>query len=190
MMHFKWISIAAVALALSACSGTGKRPPQPEAGKPAAVAAPQPAAAARAEPAEETEEEDLVQASGSEGAGEPPQDSPRPDPDSNIFFPSGGTQVDGPGKAVLARHAERLKQSPDLVITLVGHTDPVGSRSYNLAIAEHRIDSVVRILRSLGVPRGQIRRVSSGRVTMDNRCRSAACRRLMRRVELILPNQP
>lgn len=108
-----------------------------------------------------------------------------PDPEANVYFASGGSDIDESGKALLRRHAARLKDNPDQVVTLIGHTDPTGSRSYNLAIAEERIAAVVHALRAFGVPRWQIRTVNSGRGEAPGTCASIACRARMWRVELV-----
>ncbi|WP_306607435.1 OmpA family protein [Azonexus sp.] len=107
------------------------------------------------------------------------------DAEHSIFFPSSGVTVDSEGRARLIEHANRLKASPDLVVTLIGHTDDLGSPSYNLAIAEQRVNAVYAILRSQRVPLTQIRRYGVGNEQMDRACKSEACRKKMRRVELV-----
>ena len=87
--------------------------------------------------------------------------------------------------ALLRQHAARLKKAPELVVTVIGHADSLGSRSYNLALAEQRMDSVCEALRALGVPRGQIRRVSATRAMSAAACGPAPCRPGVRRVELV-----
>lgn len=106
-----------------------------------------------------------------------------------VYFSSGDTTVDDTGKTILRRNAARLKKNPRLVVTLVGHTDPLGSRSYNLAIAEERIDSVFEFLLSLGVSKAQMRRLSAkaGYGTINSTCKSSVCRQKMRRVDLVYP---
>lgn len=105
--------------------------------------------------------------------------------ENSIFFPPAGTTVDARGHARLMEHANRLKASPDLVVTLIGHTDDLGSPSYNLAIAEQRVNAVYAILRSQRVPVTQIRRYGVGNEEMERACKSEACRSKMRRVELV-----
>lgn len=106
------------------------------------------------------------------------------DVENSVFFPSSGTAVDADGRRRLLEHAARLKANPDLVVTLVGHTDNLGSPSYNLAIAEQRVNAVYAVLRSQGVPLIQIRRYGVGSEQMGLGCKSAQCRRQMRRVQL------
>ena len=111
------------------------------------------------------------------------------DDDSNVFFAFGATIVDPAGQEKLRPHAQRLQEDPELVVTLIGHTDNMGSRAYNVAIAEKRIESVSALLRSYGVAKKQIRRYAVGSERGDKACQTAACRQKMRRVELSYPKK-
>lgn len=106
----------------------------------------------------------------------------------SVYFATGATRVDPSGQHKLRLHAARLKENPAQVVTLAGHTDDLGSNSYNLAVAEQRIEAVAKLLRSYGVPKKQIHPVRSyvvGGGKSGPTCRTAACRQKMRRVELI-----
>lgn len=105
--------------------------------------------------------------------------------DNSIFFPPSGVTVDEASRQRLLRLAARLKETPGLQVTLVGHTDHLGSPSYNLAIAEQRINAVQAILRAQRIPVTQIRRQVVGSEEVSINCKSAECRRKMRRVELV-----
>ncbi|HPT50444.1 MAG TPA: OmpA family protein [Accumulibacter sp.] len=103
-----------------------------------------------------------------------------------VYFEPGGTSVDYAAIEVLRENAQKLKEDPQLVVTLVGHTDNLGSAAYNLAVADRRIEAVSDRLRSLGVARNQIRRLPLGSEDSSKlKCESDACRRLMRKVELV-----
>lgn len=104
---------------------------------------------------------------------------------NSVFFPPSGTTVDEAGRQRVLGHAARLKENPELLVTLVGHTDDLGSPSYNLAIAEQRISAVHAILRSQQIPVSRIRRQVVGSEQMPANCRSVECRRKMRRVDLV-----
>lgn len=115
---------------------------------------------------------------------------PTPFPDEpdkrTVYFAFGEATIDGEGSEVLRQNAQKLKEDPQLVVTLVGHTDNLGSPAYNLAVADKRIEAVGERLRSLGVARNQIRRLPVGSEHSSKiRCDSEACRRTMRRVELV-----
>jgi len=109
------------------------------------------------------------------------------DNENSVFFASGVTTVDAQGEQILQRHAQRLKADPKLVVVLTGHTDDQGSRSYNLAIAEQRVNAVFQVLRRYGVPAIQLRRYGVGEEMASRSCSSAECRKSMRRVELVYP---
>lgn len=106
-------------------------------------------------------------------------------PGNSVFFARGAAEVDAAGRAMLQSHAERLRADGKLQVTLTGYTDDLGSRAYNLAIADKRVAAVFAILREMGVPSRQMRRSGMGAETMGRDCQSAECRRLMRRVELV-----
>lgn len=107
-----------------------------------------------------------------------------PDAAGSVYFASAETTIDETGKTVLRQQAARLKDDPRLVVTLVGYTDNQGSRSYNLALADSRMEAVAEALRALGVARKQIRRQTASGGTIED-CNTAACRQQMRRVDLV-----
>ena len=105
--------------------------------------------------------------------------------DNSVFFPAGGTELDAASLKRLAALAERLKAMEEGIVTLHGYTDHLGSPSYNLAIAEQRVNAVATALRRNGIAATQIRRNAVGSERVPAACRSVQGRRLMRRVELV-----
>ena len=105
--------------------------------------------------------------------------------DNSVFFPAGGTELDAASLKRLVALAERLKAMEEGIVTLHGYTDHLGSPSYNLAIAEQRVNAVATALRRNGIAATQIRRNAVGSERVPAACRSVQCRRLMRRVELV-----
>jgi outer membrane protein OmpA-like peptidoglycan-associated protein len=104
--------------------------------------------------------------------------------ENSIYFAFGATQVDAAGEAKLRAHAEHLKANPKLDVVLTGHTDDRGSRSYNLAVSDQRTLAVARLLQSSGIARSRIKRVSLGREKPGVVCKSTACQRKLRRVDI------
>jgi len=105
--------------------------------------------------------------------------------ENNIYFRLGKTNIDDQGIQTLMKHAERLKNNTKLFVTLIGHTDNLGSPAYNQAISDARLSAVARILKEQGVSRHQIRRISLGNERRKTvLCRTDECRQTMRRVEL------
>lgn len=103
-----------------------------------------------------------------------------------VYFSLAGVAIDSEGNERLRENALKLKEDPQLIVTLVGHTDNLGSAAYNLAVADRRIEAVSDRLRAMGVPRNQIRRLPLGSEESSKlKCDAEACRRLMRKVELV-----
>ncbi len=65
-------------------------------------------------------------------------------------------------KSAVLANADWLIAHPKSRIILEGHTDPRGSREYNIALGENRAKSVLELLQSRGVNPNQIRVVSYG----------------------------
>lgn len=79
--------------------------------------------------------------------------------------------------------AEYLKSHPGARVLLAGHTDERGSREYNVALGEHRANTVADILRMAGVSRQQVRVVSYGKERPANLGHDDASHAQNRRVE-------
>lgn len=165
--HQAFLLALVAALSMAACGGS---PPRENAGAPTA------AVPARAKPSG-----DVRLKPDDEPAQAPPEANHQTE---SIYFAAGKTVVDDADRQRLRQFAARLKEDPRLVISLVSHTDDQGSRSYNLALAEERLDAVVEILRAAGVPRRQIRRKNAGSGLAAGGCSTPACRQQMRRVEV------
>ncbi|MGD8560624.1 MAG: OmpA family protein [Gammaproteobacteria bacterium] len=56
----------------------------------------------------------------------------------------------------LKTHAEFLKRYPSFTLTISGHTDQSGSRSYNQKLSEQRAQLIAEILKTYGVPASQL----------------------------------
>ena len=104
----------------------------------------------------------------------------------NVYLPLGSHALDGAAMAALKGHARRLNGNARLVVTLIGHTDDLGSREYNDALCLKRAKAVEQALLALGVSPRQIRIASRyGYEKSPARpCRTEACRRTLRKVEL------
>jgi peptidoglycan-associated lipoprotein len=79
--------------------------------------------------------------------------------------------------------AEYLKTHPGAHVLLAGHTDERGSREYNVALGEHRANTVADILRMAGVSRQQVRVVSYGKERPANLGHDESSHGQNRRVE-------
>lgn len=102
----------------------------------------------------------------------------------NVYFALGSSDLLPAEREKILRHAERLKEHAKAYVTLVGHTDDSGSRSYNLAMMDMRVSAVRQQLKAFGVALRQIRRNVSGR-DRSSRCKSLVCQQQAQRVELV-----
>jgi len=65
---------------------------------------------------------------------------------------------------VLDDIAQQLKQNPDTILVMEGHTDSVGSSDYNIQLGQKRVDAVVRYLVvDQEVPMNRISNLSFGK---------------------------
>ena len=80
--------------------------------------------------------------------------------------------------------ANYLKSHAGARILLAGHTDERGSREYNVALGEHRANTVAEIIRMAGVSRQQVRVVSYGKERPANLGHDEESHAQNRRVEL------
>ncbi len=80
--------------------------------------------------------------------------------------------------------ADYLKSHPGAKVLIAGNTDERGSREYNVALGEHRANTVADLIRMAGVSRNQMRVVSYGKERPANLGHDEAAHAENRRVEL------
>lgn len=82
--------------------------------------------------------------------------------DRVIYFSYDSSAIDSRARAVLQSHANYLRQNPQAIVILEGHTDERGTRDYNIALGERRAYSVKNQFEALGVRSAQMRVLSYG----------------------------
>ena len=75
--------------------------------------------------------------------------------ESTVTFAFNSAQLDGAAQAVLRRQAGWIRQFPEVRFRVYGHTDAVGSNSYNKALGLRRAQSVVAFLSTQGISRSR-----------------------------------
>ncbi len=115
-------------------------------------------------------------------------DRPLPvvDPEHNVFFALGSTELNAAARAVIAELSKSLLANVGTRALLVGYTDDLGSPEYSIALSGKRASTVAAEFLKLGVRPSQLRKASRGSQPFDRPCKSEACRRLMRRVKIQL----
>ncbi len=81
---------------------------------------------------------------------------------NTFYFDYDRSSVRDEDKPRIYANANFLIANSSKKVIIEGHTDPRGSREYNIALAERRANAVAELLVSKGVNPGQIRIVSYG----------------------------
>lgn len=79
-----------------------------------------------------------------------------------FYFDFDRSDIRDQDKPALYAKADYLIAHPKSKILLEGHTDPRGSREYNVGLGERRANAIANLLKSRGVNPHQIRVVSYG----------------------------
>ena len=101
-------------------------------------------------------------------------------------FASGSSAIRGSLASVLDSLAPALRSRPGLRITIIGHTDSIGSEMFNLRLSISRAEAVQAYLAGQGVPLNDLSADGHGEAepVADNATEEGRARN--RRVELIL----
>jgi peptidoglycan-associated lipoprotein len=79
-----------------------------------------------------------------------------------IYFEFDSSEILSEFNGMLATHARYMAASPDVTVRLEGHADERGSREYNIGLGERRAQAVRQILMLQGVSTAQLSTVSYG----------------------------
>jgi outer membrane protein OmpA-like peptidoglycan-associated protein len=103
----------------------------------------------------------------------------------DVLFDTGKATLKPGAYATIDRVAKALQESPERKVIIEGHTDSVGSDSYNQTLSEHRAQAVQAALMERGVSGSQISAIGKGETTPVASNDDAGGRQQNRRVELI-----
>jgi len=78
-----------------------------------------------------------------------------------VTFPFNSAAIDGTAQAILIEQANWINQFPEVRFKVFGHTDLVGSASYNQRLGQQRANAVVNFLVGQGVSRSRLEAVVS-----------------------------
>lgn len=78
-----------------------------------------------------------------------------------INFAFNSAELSDEARAILARQAGFIRQFPEVRFRVFGHTDKVGSNSYNQRLGLRRAQAAVAYLSSLGISRSRLEAVVS-----------------------------
>ncbi len=80
---------------------------------------------------------------------------------SMVNFEFDSTVLDAQARTTLDVQATWIKQFPEVRFRVYGHTDAVGSPSYNKGLGKRRANAVVRYLSAQGISRSRLEAVAS-----------------------------
>jgi outer membrane protein OmpA-like peptidoglycan-associated protein len=104
---------------------------------------------------------------------------------SNLLFDTGSDVLKPGADDSLSRVAQFMQQHSAIDVRIEGHTDAVGTDSYNDALSERRADAVAHALESRGVDGSRVRAVGRGKELPIASNSTAEGRQANRRVEII-----
>lgn len=81
---------------------------------------------------------------------------------NTYYFDFDKSDIRSQDKPAIEANANKLASNPGKKVVVEGHTDPRGSREYNIALGERRANSVAEVLKSQGANPSQVRVVSYG----------------------------
>ena len=108
----------------------------------------------------------------------------------DVLFDSGQATLKPGAQSTIDRLAAFLEQSPDRSVAIEGHTDSMGSDSFNMMLSDNRANSVKAALVAKGVRAERIVTVGKGEGVPVASNDNSAGRQQNRRVEIIVSNPP
>ena len=81
----------------------------------------------------------------------------------NIYFDLDAYVLSQKARRILLRHAEIMKNDPDVTVQIEGHCDERGSDEYNLALGEKRARVAMQYMVTMGIPPKRLSVISYGK---------------------------
>lgn len=106
----------------------------------------------------------------------------------DVLFETGKSDLKSSASTNLAKLAAFLNQQPERALVIEGHTDSVGSDSYNQELSQRRADSVKAFLIGHNVAPNRITAVGKGESSPVASNDTSSGRQLNRRVEIVIAN--
>jgi outer membrane protein OmpA-like peptidoglycan-associated protein len=106
--------------------------------------------------------------------------------EDSIYFGVASATLDADALQVIRRHIARLEANPQLYLTLVAHTDELGSTALEIAWGQDRLNVVLKLLEAARISQRRIRSINLGsEIESSEDCSDDTCRRLRRRIDFL-----
>lgn len=106
----------------------------------------------------------------------------------DVLFDTGRAELKAGAFSTVDRLATFLRQNPERTVAIEGHTDSVGSDSFNQSLSERRAEAVRAALTSRGISSGRVTAAGMGEAKPVASNNTAEGRQRNRRVEVVISN--
>jgi outer membrane protein OmpA-like peptidoglycan-associated protein len=106
----------------------------------------------------------------------------------DVLFDTGRAELKAGAFSTVDRLATFLRQNPERTVAIEGHTDSVGSDSFNQSLSERRAQAVRVALTSRGIDSGRVTAAGMGEAKPVANNATAEGRQRNRRVEVVISN--
>ena len=107
---------------------------------------------------------------------------------NDVLFDFEKAELHSGADKIVSRAVDYLRSNPESEVTIEGHTDHIGPKSYNQKLSEKRAKAIANALKENGISADRISTVGYGETKPLASNDTVDGRRTNRRVELILQN--
>ncbi len=107
--------------------------------------------------------------------------------DSSSSFTTGSAELSAQAKSQVSEVVALLKQYPQAVVTVTGHTDSRGSEAYNQKLSEQRAQAVAQEIIAQGIEQSRVTAAGKGELEPIASNDTETGREMNRRVEIDVP---
>lgn len=115
--------------------------------------------------------------------------TPNQMPPTTVYFDTGSSALSPQAMSSIQQIAANYKTMGNATVTLVGHTDTVGSPDYNMTLSHRRADAVMNALVRDGVPAAAVNTGGQGEVSLPVQTADNVDERRNRSVDITVVGQ-
>jgi OOP family OmpA-OmpF porin len=104
----------------------------------------------------------------------------------NVQFDFDSYEIRPDDQQIIENVIHIMEENPDLIVTVIGHTDNWGSDTYNLGLSQYRSNSVINAILAAGISKSRIEKEYLGESRPIKTNKTDEGRARNRRVEFLL----